>query len=54
MRNVSNDSFFDPENKPPKEYVVADYILEKPNKINIKNVNAPKLPLAGRLTAIGE
>ena len=53
-RNVSIDSFFNENNKPPKEYYVPDYILEKPGKINIREVNAPKYPLAGRLTEIGE
>jgi hypothetical protein len=53
---VSVDSFFHPVNKPPKEYQVADYILEKPGRINLTQVNAsaPKQPLAGRLTEIGE
>lgn len=41
-RNVSIDSFFDATNKPPKEYYVPDYILEKPGKINPKDVKAPK------------
>ena len=55
-RNVSLDSFFHPVNKPPKEYYVADHILEKPGRIDLKEVKAtaPKQPLAGRLTEIGE
>lgn len=51
---VSVDSFFHPINDPPKEYTVPDHILEKPCKINIRNVSVPKQPLAGRLTEIGE
>jgi hypothetical protein len=51
---VSVDSFFHPVNKPPKEYYVPDHILEKPGRINLSQVNGPKLPLAGRLTEIGE
>lgn len=55
MRNVSLDSPFDPLNKPPKEYLEDDpNYLEKPGKINLKQINAPVLPLAGRLTEIGE
>jgi hypothetical protein len=53
-RNVAPDSFFHADNKPPKEYYEPDYILEKPCRIDINNVNAPKYPLAGRLTEIGE
>tara|TARA_B100000780_G_C20921089_1_gene366950 strand:- start:447 stop:599 length:153 start_codon:yes stop_codon:yes gene_type:complete len=42
-------------NKPPKEYLEDDpNYLEKPGKIDLKRVNAPVLPLAGRLTEIGE
>lgn len=52
-RMVSEESFFHPVNKPPKEYYVPDYILEKPGRINIRDVNAPIQPLAGRLTEIG-
>lgn len=51
---MSVDSFFHPINKPPKEYLQDENILEKPGRINIKDVKAPKLPLAGRLTEIGE
>jgi hypothetical protein len=38
---VSVDSFFHPKNKPPKEYYVPDYILEKPGRINPSEVDAP-------------
>jgi hypothetical protein len=50
------DNFFHPINKPPKEYYVPDHILEKPGRINLKEVNsnAPKTELAGRLTEIGK
>jgi hypothetical protein len=48
------DNFFHPINKPPKEYYVPDHILEKPGRINLKEVNAPKMELAGRLTEIGK
>jgi hypothetical protein len=53
-RMVSVDSFFHPINKPPKEYYVPDNVMEKPNQIRIGEVHAPKQPLAGRLTEIGE
>jgi hypothetical protein len=51
---VSVDSFFHPVNKPPKEYYVPDHILEKPGRINIREVNVSKQELAGRLTEIGK
>jgi|TARA_B110001450_G_C17565027_1_gene458431 hypothetical protein len=57
MRNVSIDSFFNPSNKPPKEYLENDpSYLEKPGKLDLNYVkaNAPVRPLAGRLTEIGE
>ena len=54
MRNVSPDSSFHPDNKPPIEYLVDDPILEKPNRLILNDVNTSKLPLAGRLTDIGE
>ena len=57
MRNVSNDSFFNPNNKPPKEYLQNDPgYLEKPGTIDLNRVkaNSPVRPLAGRLTEIGE
>ena len=42
-------------NKPPKEYLIVDpNFLEKPGKLNLKNINTSSLPLAGRLTEIGE
>ena len=57
MRNVSNDSFFNPNNKPPKEYIQDDpSFLDKPGKIDLGLVrkNSPERPLAGRLSEIGE
>jgi hypothetical protein len=57
MRNVSIDSFFNPSNKPPKEYLENDpSYLEKPGKLDLNYVkaNSPVRPLAGRLTEIGE
>ena len=54
-RNVSYDSVFDPQNKPPKELFQNEpKILEKIGKFDIRDVKANKLPLAGRLTEIGE
>jgi len=54
-RNVSVDSFFDPMNKPPKEYT-QDYplFLDKPCRINILNFKKENKPLAGKLTQIGQ
>ena len=37
-RNVSHDSPFDPNNKPPRQYVEDDIILEKPCKLNLNEV----------------
>lgn len=37
-RNVSHDSPFDPVNKPPRQYLEDDIILEKPGKLNLKEV----------------
>lgn len=37
-RNVSHDSPFDPVNKPPRQYIEDDVILEKPGKLNLKDV----------------
>ena len=53
-RNVSYDSVFDPNNKPPKEHLLEDpKYLEKPGRIDLRQVNGKQLPLAGRLTEIG-
>ena len=54
-RNVSVDSFFDPNNKVPVEYLRVDpSFLEKPGKIDITRVDPGNRKLAGRLTEIGE
>ena len=54
-RNVSYDSPFDPDNKPPKEYLIDDpKFLDKPGRLDLKHMANSKLPLAGRLTEIGE
>lgn len=52
-RNVSFDSPFDPKNKPPRQYIEDDIILEKPCKIKINEVAMSKDPLAGKMTNIG-
>lgn len=54
-RNVSVDSFFDPTNEPPKEYLIADpKFLRKPGEIKINEVNKGNTKLAGRMSEIGE
>lgn len=54
MRNVSKDSPFDPLNKPPRQYLEDDFILEKPGKLNLKDVRVGARPLAGKMSDIGE
>lgn len=52
---MSVDSFFDPLNKPPKEYTQDDpNFLDKPCRINILNYKKEDKPLAGKLTQIGQ
>lgn len=54
-RNVSKDSPFDKLNIPPREYLEHDYeIAKSPNKINAQEMDASKIPLAGRITQIGQ
>ena len=54
MRNISPDHYFHADNKPPKEYLRNDVkYLEKPGRLNLKEVNTDNLPLAGKLTDIG-
>ena len=54
-RNVSKDNQFDPQNKPPKEYLEDDpKFLDKPGRLNLDKQGSSNLPLAGRLTEIGE
>jgi len=53
MRNVSGDSPFDPVNKPPAQHLQADFILEKPGKLDMTKLERNSKPLAGRLTEIG-
>ena len=48
-RNVSYDSPFDPANKPPEQHMKPEKILEKPGKIDLKDYDANKIPLAGRM-----
>jgi len=54
MRNVSYDSPFDPTNKPPRQYIEDDKtLLDKPGRLNLREVTGSGLPLAGKLTEIG-
>ena len=52
-RNVSNDSPFDPRNKPPDQYVKPERILEKPCKLDLRGIDSSKIPLAGKLGSLG-
>ena len=53
MRNVSFDNTFHPENKTPAQHLIADPILEKPCKLDMRKIEKNTKPLAGRLTEIG-
>lgn len=53
-RNVSKDNYFHPDNKPPQDLKNGLNFLEKPGKLNLRQVNTSKLPLAGKMTKIGE
>lgn len=52
-RNVSQDSPFDPKNKPPDQYLRPENILDKPCKIDLKKIDCSKVPLAGKLGTLG-
>ncbi|CDW74739.1 UNKNOWN [Stylonychia lemnae] len=53
-RNVSNQSPFDKNNVPPKQYLEDDYVISKsPNKMSPNQYDASKIPLAGRVSEIG-
>lgn len=53
-KSVSPDSPFDKNNLPPRQYLVDDkHIIEKPNHIDLKDYDASKIPLAGRLSEVG-
>lgn len=54
QRGVSKDNPFEHNNKPPREHLVADYILEKPGKIKDIKTLGDSRPLAGRFSEIGE
>ena len=52
---MSQDNQFNPNLKPPKEYLEDDpKFLDKPGRLNLSGKNTSGLPLAGRLTEIGE
>lgn len=53
-RNVSYDSPFDPANKPPAQHLLPENVLEKPGKIDLKQYDATKIPLAGRMGELGK
>ena len=54
-KNVSPDSPFDKKNVPPQQYLVDDYkLLEKPNKLNLKDFDMTNIKLAGRLSEVGQ
>ena len=52
-RNVSQDSPFDPKNKPPDQYVKPENVIEKPCKIDLSQIDGSKIPLAGKLGTLG-
>ena len=51
---MSPDSSFHPGNKPPRQYLIDDPILEKPGRLRVQDIDISKQRLAGRLTEIGE
>ena len=54
-KSVSPDSPFDKNNLPPRCYLVDDKnIKEKPNKIELKDYDVSQMPLAGRLSEVGQ
>ena len=54
QRGVSKDNPFEHSNKPPREHLVPDKILDKPGAIkDIKSLGDNR-PLAGRFSEIGE
>jgi len=53
-RNVSKDSPFDARNLPPQQYLQEELILKKPGQLDIASIDASKIPLAGRLSDIGQ
>jgi hypothetical protein len=54
-RNVSVDSPFDKNNIPPREYLEFDKpITDNPTKVNPKDFDQSKIPLAGRLSEVGQ
>ena len=54
-RNVSPDNPFDKHNQPPKQYLEYDYAIPKnPTKLDPKEIDISNVPLAGRLTEVGQ
>ena len=53
-RNVSMDSPFDPNNKPPEQYIKPENVIGKPCKIDVTKIDARKIPLAGKLGNLGQ
>ena len=55
-RNVSKDNYFHPDNDPPEDRRRQGNtrILEKPGRLDLKQLNTTKLPLAGKMSNIGE
>ena len=51
---MSHESPFDPRNKPPDQYLKPEVILEKPGKIDLRMIDASKIPLAGKLGTLGQ
>ena len=53
-RNVSKDSMFDPANKAPAQHLIPQNILDKPGRIDLTQLDASKIPLAGRMGELGK
>lgn len=53
---MSKDNYFHPDNEPPedKRRQGNTRILEKPGRLDLKKIDDSKLPLAGKMTKIGE
>ncbi len=55
MRNVSPDNVFNKVNLPPKEHIEEDTnISKKINNVSPTDFDSSKIPLAGRLSELGQ